>query len=889
MIRQHVRRQFRGVVLALLVASFLAPGAWAQAEPTEIIETVPLTRETCTLTILSDDVLMCVGDEVAVEAELVCDPDHARVLDPQWYLGVEYLGSGDVIMISPDPGVYVLTATCASCEDQITVEVQDESECYRTPRLDAAFSNDATEATTGIFMQVNIAPVGQATFAYLKYLMRPFTLAAHESLGAGQFMLEAVGGNLDVYEIDGTLVSLPAFYDVSSLPVTVLVNATALGEGLVSATYLADRDRREVGRDEVAVRVGQFPGLAGGELSGFPFFEFVAAINDDEHVSGALSPTRHAERVGLSYRAYVVPHKTPGQWAADNTLMDASGGYETATVAPDAIADNTMELWSVGLAAGTGVGRPYDVVYDFGLDGQLDPGDLVDGLDHAEAGFYLVRDLNLAGSLETDMIQYTGGSWLGQRTYFPIDIGSMDPVPLIVISHGNGHQYTWYDYLGYHLASYGYIVMSHQNNTGPGIETASTTTLTNTDYILGHLDTIGGGILDGHLDSHRIVWIGHSRGGEGVVRAYDRVFDGTYVPAEYDLDDIILVSSIAPTVFLGTTSTNPHEVDYHLIQGAADGDVHGGASNPIAQALRIAEAARGRVQVTYVHGAGHNDFNCCGWNDATGPDLIGRAEAQRVAKSYYLALIEHYTRGNVPARDYLTRLYSDFHPSGIADHVICATTYRDALATDRFVIDDYQTNTELGVSSSGGLVTYDVANIHEDRLDDGNTSFTWTTTDPMNGMTRASGGDIYQGGVVFDWSPGGSLFYEFEVVPGSRDFRDHTYLAFRACQGTRHPETVALYAPLTFTVTLRDDQGSTSSVDFGVYGIITPPYQRTGQGVGAGWANEFNTVRIRLCDFENDGTGIDLADIVAVRLEVGAGFGSEQGRLGIDDVELTRD
>ena len=98
----------------------------------------------------------------------------------------------------------------------------------------------------------------------------------------------------------------------------------------------------------------------------------------------------------------------------------------------------------------------------------------------------------------------------------------------------------------------------------------------------------------------------------------------------------------------------------------------------------------------------------------------------------------------------------------------------------------------------------------------------------------------------------------------------------------------ALNGALTFTVTLRDGHGKTSSVNFASYGAITRPYQRTGLGDGAGWANEFSTVRLRLCDFENDGSGIDLADIVAVRLEFGAGHGAARGRIGIDDVELSR-
>ena len=60
-------------------------------------------------------------------------------------------------------------------------------------------------------------------------------------------------------------------------------------------------------------------------------------------------------------------------------------------------------------------------------------------------------------------------------------------------------------------------------------------------------------------------------------------------------------------------------------------------------------------------------------------------------------------------------------------------------------------------------------------------------------------------------------------------------------------------------------------------------------GPGAGWANEFNTIRIRIADFENDYSGIDLKNIVAIRFSFGAGFGSPVGRIGLDDVMLTHD
>jgi hypothetical protein len=53
-----------------------------------------------------------------------------------------------------------------------------------------------------------------------------------------------------------------------------------------------------------------------------------------------------------------------------------------------------------------------------------------------------------------------------------------------------------------------------------------------------------------------------------------------------------------------------------------------------------------------------------------------------------------------------------------------------------------------------------------------------------------------------------------------------------------------------------------------------------------GWANEFETIRIRLTDFAT-GTGIDLSDIRLVGFVFRDQSGHISARLGFDDLELT--
>ena len=57
-------------------------------------------------------------------------------------------------------------------------------------------------------------------------------------------------------------------------------------------------------------------------------------------------------------------------------------------------------------------------------------------------------------------------------------------------------------------------------------------------------------------------------------------------------------------------------------------------------------------------------------------------------------------------------------------------------------------------------------------------------------------------------------------------------------------------------------------------------------GTGNGWSSEFETIRIRLTDFQNNGSGVQLARVRKIAFRFGTGAGSAQGRLALDEVEL---
>ncbi|UYV11595.1 MAG: hypothetical protein NCW75_09825 [Phycisphaera sp.] len=636
--------------------------------------------------------------------------------------------------------------------------------------------------------------------------------------------------------------------------------------------------------------------LAATTVGGYPFSSFVDAYNTGSTVNVAIDPSQFPSIEGVTADVYVVANKTAAQWDADPSLTDVrGGGAQSVDFVAGTIQDNTFAIdGSTTLAGpdGQDIAGVYDLVVDVDGDGMLGAGDFIDGRGDL-GGFAIFKDLTQLGPYSTAPALDYAVSWPGiistrnrQITVYPDNIADLPPLPLIIVSHGNGHDYRWYDFLQQHLASHGFIVMCNQNDTQPGIETASTSTYLHTDAFLGSLDTIGGGVLQGQVDTSRIMWIGHSRGGEGVARAFTRVRDGLVTTENYDSDDITLVSSIAPNNSLGSGSTEPGLVNFHLLWGSADGDISGAPSAGVSS-FAIHDRAEGNRYSTYLQGADHNDFNCCGFNDFSGPagTEIGRPEAQRVQEAVYLVLAKLHAEeslGGQMATEYLWRQAESLESLSVSQSTIVVREYRETTDGDDFYIDDFQTNPAVDQSSSGGSVMFTVSNAAEILQADSDGSYSWTGSQPSNGMTRSSGGDDSRG-MVFDWTS--DSFIEFAVIPGERDWTDDFFLSFRAAQGTRHPQTIAELGDLNFTVSLRDGSGTSSSINTGVYGGgVEEPYQRTGAGSGAGWQNEYETIRIRLNDFLTNGSGLDLGDIEAVRFDFGPSFGSAVGRLGIDDI-----
>jgi hypothetical protein len=149
--------------------------------------------------------------------------------------------------------------------------------------------------------------------------------------------------------------------------------------------------------------------------------------------------------------------------------------------------------------------------------------------------------------------------------------------------------------------------------------------------------------------------------------------------------------------------------------------------------------------------------------------------------------------------------------------------------------------------------------------------------------------------VSFEWTGPSPSFYDVSLPTTARDLTSYKYVSFRAAQITRHPNTQAELGDLNFSVELRDTNGAKRAIKIDAYGGgIEQPYQRQSApiccGAHAGWAAEFETIRIPLAGYlHNNGIGLDLTTIDSIRLRFSGSAGDTPGAVIFDHLELTSD
>jgi alpha-beta hydrolase superfamily lysophospholipase len=698
---------------------------------------------------------------------------------------------------------------------------------------------------------VDPAPVGTDTWRRLGW--RPIQL-----LASGPVPL-SVTGPFEVTNGAGVPIT------TANAPTTVYVRATGSGSGVLSGSgactgsiQLTDRWRDDlVGQDHPDVPLTPVDAFPLGRTLRF-----------------ALDPLDWPDVTG-PVDVYLVESRDRDAWLAQRDLVDVRGAPTSWSAGVD-FPSSTIDLATFT----TPVLEPWllDVVVDLDGDGELDAGEPIDGLDGP--GAMLLPDLSAAGPFAVATQDDTFPYNTARRVWWPTPLPD-EPLPLVVISHGVGHEYTWYDDLGEQLASHGAIVFAHRNQTTPGFQTAANSILDNIDAFFADLPTAHPQLV-GQVDASRMLLIGHSRGGEGVLRV-TRMLDDGLASLPSPAAAVVGVSAIAPTIGLGPEDSGPGDRAFQLVTGSADGDVSGGVLHPTFLGPNTANMWFRHLQVptnhrsSYLHGAAHDHFN------SDGPDTGGsidvpvdtRDNVQARSRALHTALL-YETVLDTPA---IAEVFAR-SPAELALTTSDFAGMRTVLSPDALLVEDFSSGPDTALSSLGAEVRWTVTDLFEGPLDDADLSLAWDPTDPMNGCTQSENDDpaIAKKGVVFGFDS--DAFWEVDL-PAPTDVSAFDTLLVDLAQGTQHPDTLLLAGSLVLELVLVDSAGTEAVASTTAYADVPTPYAREG-----GWINAFQTVRVPLVDFRVDQPGFDRSAVQTIRLAFGPSHGSERGRVLLQRIAL---
>ena len=258
---------------------------------------------------------------------------------------------------------------------------------------------------------------------------------------------------------------------------------------------------------------------------------------------------------------------------------------------------------------------------------------------------------------------------LNGRVWFPEGAG---PFPLFLIAHGNADMSVpsdlGYEYLGRHLASWGYIVVSVDENflndslfgEVPGDYETRGWLLLEHIKLWRDWNAAGNSRFHGKVDLDNIALAGHSRGGEAIVHALAfnrmrRYPDDPSIPLNYGFAIKALIA-IAPSDGHYRPTGRPaplSNISYLILQGGYDAD--GRIFIGDRQFNRVQPTSAGQIKTSvYPYRANHGQFNTMwGDNDWTPPSswmlnrspIMSGEDQRRIALVYITSFLQYTLKG----------------------------------------------------------------------------------------------------------------------------------------------------------------------------------------------------------------------------------------------------
>lgn len=499
-----------------------------------------------------------------------------------------------------------------------------------------------------------------------------------------------------------------------------------------------------------------------------------------------------------------------------------------------------------------------------------------------ERGFVNKLLLKLCLEYDVDETPISGKVW------YPKDA---DNCPVLFIVHGNHdvgeESYLGYEYIGDYLASFGYAVVSvdenYCNSLSKENDARAILLLENIRKVL-EWNTDATSPLCKKLDPQAIALAGHSRGGECVSIAalfnrYSRYPDNGNIRFDYDFNIRSLIA-IAPTTdqyMPASRYVDLNDISYLLIHGSNDQDVTRAMGEKQYDHMHFGDQSNAFCSQLYVIGANHGQFNTrWGRYDYPFPesgmldvhDLIKPETQREVLCTFLKTFLDVTLRGDETYRSLFYDL-KEYLPALPA--VACQQTYRDASFLCAFDFDEVG---ELGMAH-GGAQSLDVTGATE-----------WT----YKRRKTSSDADGENYALAFHWGneeekeetkPENNAEHGVVLKTGRWDLTDRVFTFNLA--DMREKGKIEKAGPLSYQVVFADANGHTAkaspvtafptvSVQLYKADVITRQYE---------YKHQFTTVRLAMDQCKAD-NGFDATNITEVKIV----FPDEKGDIQIDDIGI---
>jgi hypothetical protein len=300
--------------------------------------------------------------------------------------------------------------------------------------------------------------------------------------------------------------------------------------------------------------------------------------------------------------------------------------------------------------------------------------------------------------------------------YYPDGPG---PFPVMLIVHGNHDpsemSYPGYDYLTSHLATWGFIAMSVEedflNGDVSGEMDARGIVLLRNLQLFRAWNKDPTHPLYGKINMRWIGLAGHSRGGEAIGAAwlFNQTLDNPADPLfdfHFDIRSLFAIAPVDGQLFpAGFDQVVLRDVDYFIMHGSHDGDVSDfEGKNMYDRALPVNEPGAADKALLFVQGANHGQWNTV-WAQYPDPapptytslPLMSAADQQMIGEIFLTAWFRWTLTGRACYR-LMAAGERDF-PSFPA---AAAYLNRQFQSQYREYLDDYEEDTNLQTGSLAG-------------------------------------------------------------------------------------------------------------------------------------------------------------------------------------------